>query len=111
MDNLTKPHSFYTDAALDLARAGSLPPTHSINLLRLLNTVRDVAAGTSLVLRMVLNADIMEASDGPRSQISHTDLFILQTLCQTGQDMIECQAEKLLNDINEAAKTQEARHG
>lgn len=109
MNDLTKRYSFCADAALDLARAGRLPPTHSTELLQLLNTVRDVAAGTSLVLRMVVNADIMDASEGPKPQVSRTDLFMLQTLCQASQDMIESRVEKLLDDINEAAETQGGR--
>ncbi|WP_342051973.1 MULTISPECIES: hypothetical protein [unclassified Cupriavidus] len=111
MHELTKPHSFVSDAAFDLAASGGLPPKHSLEFLNLLDTVRDVAAGTSLVLRMVVNADVMDACEGPKPQISRTDLFMLQTLCQAAQGMIESRVEKLLDDINDAAETYEASHG
>jgi len=51
----------------------------------------------------VINADIMDNSDGPKPQLSHTDLSRLQTLCQASQNMLEERVTMLMDDINEAA--------
>ncbi|MGE6498626.1 hypothetical protein [Cupriavidus metallidurans] len=103
MDDLAKPYSFITDAAFDMAAARALTPRHVLNMMKMLDTARDVAAGTSLILRMVINADIMDNSDGPKPQLSRTDLSRLQTLCQASQTMLEDHVTKLMDDINEAA--------
>lgn len=103
--DLGKPHNFVDDAAMSLAATGHLPSAQVLEMLRLLDAVRDVTSATSLVLRMVINADVLEFSEGPKPQVSRTDLYTLQTLCQVSQRMLEAQTEKLIRDINDVAET------
>lgn len=107
--DLTKRYSFYSDAAFDRAAAGNLAPRYVLSMMKMLDTARDVAAGTSLVLRMVTNADVMDNSEGTKPQVSVTELAILQTLCEVSQTMLEERVTKLIGDINNAAESEVTR--
>lgn len=105
---LSKGYSFCSDSAFDAAAAGSLAPRFVLDMMKTLDTVRDIAAGTATVLRMTTNADIMRASDGPEPQISVTDVAMLQTLCLAAQAMIEEKATDLMRAISQATDGAEA---
>lgn len=107
MSELSKGYSFCNDTAFDVAAAGTLAPRYVLDMMRALDTVRDVAAGTATVLRIATNADIMRASDGPEPQISVTDVAMLQTLCLAAQEMIEEKATDLMRAINQSADAPE----
>lgn len=102
MTDLAKRYTFFSDEAFEAASEKRLPPLYASEMMKVLEIMRSVAAGTSLVLRAVVNADVMESSGEAHPQMSRTDLFILQTLCQTHLDMLEERVTSLMDDINVA---------
>lgn len=104
---LPKKYSFCSDSAFASAASGALASRHVLDMMKTLDTVRDVAAGTAAVLRIATNADIMRASDGPEPQLSVTDIAVLQTLCLAAQAMIEDKTTDLMRAISQAADAAE----
>ncbi|WP_423192957.1 hypothetical protein [Cupriavidus sp. H18C2] len=107
MTELSTTYSFFSDEAFETVSSGRLAPVYVSEMMKALDTVRSVAAGTALVLRMGINIDVASGSDEAPA-LNRCDISILKTLCLVTQEMIEERAMKLIDDINLAASKPEA---
>lgn len=106
MTDLTASYSFFSDEAFEAVGNSRLAPIYVSEMMKALDDVRSVAAGTALVLRMGVNVDVISNSD-EATPLSSYDVAVLKTLCLTSQEMVEERVTRLITDINLATSKPE----